>query len=230
MRDTKLILIDGLPGSGKTTTAAVLAAALAQRGRAVSCFLETQPDHPLNVGGSLHPAGQTTGTQLFASYTAESYTDESLRRWRAFVAGAELADAVQIAESYPYQNSVRILLQMDAEVDRIRAYAAAVEQTMLPLRPVLVYLERRDSAGALRAIAEQRGADWAAYVTELVTDSPYARRRALQGTDAVLAFLNAYQALVDELRAASQLPQLVLDDCPGRWKACQRQLLTFLDV
>ncbi|MCL4544720.1 MAG: hypothetical protein M1118_09020 [Chloroflexi bacterium] len=230
MRDTKLILIEGLPGSGKTTTAGVLAATLAQRGLAVSCFLEAQPDHPLNVGGSLHPAGRTTGAQLFASYTAESYTDESLRRWRAFVATAERGDAVQIAESYPYQNSVRILLQMDAEVDRIRAYAAAVEQTMLPLRPALVYFERRDSAGALRTIAEQRGAEWSAYVAELVTGSPYARRRELRGIDAVLAFMSAYKALVDELRDASQLPRLVLDDCPGRWKACHRQILAFLDV
>jgi Adenylylsulphate kinase len=230
VRDTKLILIDGLPGSGKTTTARFLTDTLARRGVAVRCLLETELDHPLNVGGSLHPAGRTTGAELFARYTARSYTDESLRRWQAFVATAERGNTVQVTESYPYQNAVRILLQMDAEVDQIRAYAATVEQIGEPLRPVLVYLERRDTAGALRAIAEQRGTDWTAYVAELLADSPYARRRELRGIDAAVAFISAYKALVDEVRSVSRMPALVLEDCEGQWEACRRRILGFLAV
>jgi hypothetical protein len=230
MRDTKLVFIEGLPGSGKTTTAGILAAALAERGTAVSCFLEDQTGHPLNVGGALHPAGRTTGAALFARYTPEAYVDESLQRWRAYVTAAEAGDTVQILESYPYQNSVRILLQMDDALDRIRAYASAVEELVLPLRPVLVYLERRDQAGALQAIAEQRGADWTAYATELITDSPVGRRRGLRGIAGALALMGDYQALVDELLGSSRLPKLILLDCAGRWDECHRRILEFLEV
>jgi nucleoside-triphosphatase THEP1 len=230
VRDTKLILIDGLPGSGKSTTARFLGDTLARRGVAVRCFLETAPDHPLNVGGSLHPAGGTTGAELFAHYTPGSYIDESVGRWRAFVEAAERANAVHVAESYPYQNAVRVLLQMDAELDRMRTYAAEVEQIVEPLRPVLIFLERRDTAGALRAIAEQRGTDWTAYLAELLSAAPYSQQRGLRGSDAAVAFISAYKALVDELRSVSRMPALVLEDCGGQWEACHRRILEFLAV
>jgi len=144
------------------------------------------------------------------------------------VSTAERGDAVQIAESYPYQNPVRVLLQMDAEVDRIRAYAAAVEQIAAPLQPVMVYLEAGDTAGALHAIAEQRSPEWTAYAIERSADCPYAQRRELRGIDAVLALMGAYRTLMDELRHASRLPALVLKDCGDRWEACHRQILKFL--
>jgi len=230
MRNTKLVFIEGLPGSGKTTTAGILAAMLAQRGIAASCFLEDQAEHPLNVGGALHPAGRTPGAALFARYAPEAYVDESLQRWRAYVTAAEAADAVQILESYPYQNSVRILLQMDDPIDHIRAYASAVEDLVLPLRPVLVYLERRDQTGALQAIAAQRGADWTAFVAELVSDSPLGRRQGLQGIEGALAFMSDYKAVIDELLRVSRLPRLVLVDCAGQWENCHRQILEFLEV
>lgn len=230
MRDTKLVFIEGLPGSGKTTTAGILAAKLAQRGIGESCFLEAQAEHPLNVGGALHPAGETPGSDFFARYTPESYVEESLQRWRAYVTAAESADAVQILESYPYQNSVRILLQMDDPIDHIRAYASEVEDLAQPLRPVLIYLDRRDQASSLEAIARQRGAEWTAYVAELVAASPYGRRRGLQGIAGALEFMRDYKSAIDELLGRSRLPRLVLSDCAGRWDDCHRGILEFLEV
>src|SRR5579862_4428513 len=103
MMNPRLILIDGLPGSGKTTTARILAETLTLRGLPVQCLLEyTQngEQHPLNVGGALHPAGQTTGEELFSRYSVESYIEESMRRWHAFVQSAIAAQTIWIVESY----------------------------------------------------------------------------------------------------------------------------------
>ena len=124
----------------------------------------------------------------------------------------------QILESYPYQNSVRVLLQLDAPLDQIRAYAMEVEQIAQPLRPVLVFLNRDDPRSSLRAIAEQRGPEWTAYAAELITASPRAQRRGLHGLDGALIAMGEYKELVDELLRASKLPRLVLDDCRGRWE------------
>lgn len=46
MAETKLILVEGLPGSGKTTTAEFIATWLEQRGVATAVFLEGNLDHP----------------------------------------------------------------------------------------------------------------------------------------------------------------------------------------
>lgn len=233
MRTTKLILIDGLPGSGKTTTALALAAWMRQQGGAAQCVLETAAeghDHPLNVGGPLHPAGHMIGADLFRHYTVEAYMAESLRRWRAFVDRAACTDAVQIVESYPYQNAVRILLQMDASTAALQAYVAALERIVQPMQAVLVYFEHADAAHALQTIAAERGPDWTAYAIAVVTTCPYARRRGLHGFDGALTLMRAYKALLDELRGASALPVLVLAECRDQWARCEQRLREFLDL
>jgi molybdopterin-guanine dinucleotide biosynthesis protein len=233
VRETKLVLIDGLPGSGKTTTALALVGQLQQRGVAAQCVLESAEegrDQPLNVGGPLHPAGNTTGAQLFAHYTVESYIEESLYRWQAFVDLTARAGIVQVVESYPYQNAARILLQMDASMEQIAEYVATIEQTMRPLRPVMVYFERRNVEEALRAAAALRGPEWTAYAIEVITACSYAKRRGLYGLEGAHAMLVVYKAMMDELLARSQLPVLVLADCFGRWEMCHRQILEFLEV
>ena len=65
MRDTRAILIEGMPGSGKSTAANALVGRLAAHGvRAVqlqevpgSWGTSRDEEHPLHVGGKLFPAG-----------------------------------------------------------------------------------------------------------------------------------------------------------------------------
>ena len=84
MLNSKLILIDGLPGLGKSTTASTFASRLKSKHFSVNLWLETETEHPLNVGGDLHPAGFTTGEALFKRYTPETFVEESLERWQEF--------------------------------------------------------------------------------------------------------------------------------------------------
>jgi thymidylate kinase len=228
MRPTRLIFIEGLPGSGKSTTARNLAAWLVRAGVATHCFLEVEPDHPLNFGGELHPAGMTLGTALFARYTVEAYVAESLQRWQRFVALARPEQVTSVVESYPYQNAVRVLLQMDASHERIKQYVAEVEEIVQPLAPVLIYLDPTDSSQAMQATSQQRGEAWTSYAIQLITDCPYARRRGLVGESGVMALVTAYEMLVRELLAMSRLPRLTLTDCTGRWPECYQQIADFL--
>ncbi|WP_289097982.1 zeta toxin family protein [uncultured Bifidobacterium sp.] len=47
---TRLIIVEGLPGSGKSTTAEMIAADLRARGRDVVCVDEGTTSHPADVG------------------------------------------------------------------------------------------------------------------------------------------------------------------------------------
>jgi hypothetical protein len=236
MRDTQLILIEGMPGAGKSTAANALVGRLTARGvRAVQ--LQEVPGswgtsrgeaHPLHVGGELFPAGGTTGEALVARYTPERFIEESLHRWERFVRDVLAGDAVYVVESYPYQSTSRVLLGMDAGEAQIREHAARMELAMAPLRPVLIYFDRPDAAQALRATAEERGPEWAAYLIELVAGSPYSTRRGLTGLDAVDVMLGAYKALLDWLVASCRLPKLVLRECRGDWDECYRRIDAFL--
>ena len=81
MRDTRLILLEGMPGSGKSTAARALADRLTAAGvpavqlQEVPGERSTAPvaEHPLHVGGPLFPAGGTTGEALIARYTPDQF-------------------------------------------------------------------------------------------------------------------------------------------------------------
>src|SRR5262249_58352668 len=127
-----------------------------------------------------------------------SYLESMLSGWKAFVTEAMHAAGDNILESYPFQNSVRILLQMDADPGTLAAYQASFEKAAAGLDPVLIYLDPGDAERALAAIAEQRGWAWTDYAIAVVTECPYASSRGLQGMDGAMTILKAYKRLLDE--------------------------------
>jgi hypothetical protein len=94
---------------------------------------------------------------MFAAYTVGSFVEESLARWNAFAAEAMGSERVNILDSYPFQNSVRVLLQMDADPLTLATYQARVAETAAGLAPVLIYLDPGDAERAMREIMGQRG-------------------------------------------------------------------------
>src|SRR5262245_14137110 len=230
MRRTRLIFIDGLPGSGKSTTAEYVAGQLERRGIPCRLLRERETDHPLNVGGDLHPSGSTTGARMFEAYTVDSFVEESLARWNAVVRDAMGSERISVLDSYPFQNSVRVLSQMDADPAGLAAYQARVEEKAAGLVPVLIYLDPGDAERTIRAIADRRGPAWTDYAISVVTDCPYAVSRGLQGLDGAVAILRAYKHLIDESVIRFPFPTLVLSDCDRQWPDCHARVREFLGL
>jgi thymidylate kinase len=233
MIQTKLIFVEGLPGTGKSTTASWVAERLKTEQRRTRLFLEHQPAHPLNVGGDSHPAGETPGEEFFQRYTPELFIHESLNRWQRFGHQAEQEQVVYVLDSYPFQNSIRVLLQLDADYESMKAYARQVESMVMPLQPALVYFSRRDTQDAIQqfvSISAQRGTAWTNYVVELLMHCPYAQNRNLEGLDGVLTFMSDYHQWVNLLLSESHLPRLVLENCPHDWECCYRRIEAFLEI
>ena len=227
---TKIIFVDGLPGSGKSTTADYVACELELRGISCRLLRERELDHPLNVGRELHPSGRTTGARIFATYTVESFVEESLVRWNAFVAEAKDSELVNVLDSYPFQNSVRVLSQMDADPVILSAYQSRVEEKAAELGPVLIYHDPGDAERSVRATAQQRGPAWTDYMIAVVTECPYATARGLHGLDGAVAIMRDYKHLLDKSVARFPFPKLVLSDCSRRWQDCHARILEFLDL
>jgi hypothetical protein len=229
MLSTRIIFVDGLPGSGKSATAGYVGRELERRGISCRLLRERELDHPLNVGSELHPSGSTTGAQMFATYTVNSFVDESVARWNVFVAEAKGAQFVNVLDSYPFQNSVRVLLRLDADPVLLSTYQTRVEEKAAELGPVLIYLDAGDAERAVRGIAEQRGPAWTDYMIAVVTDCPYATARHLQGMSGVIAIMQAYKQLLDKSVARFPFPKLVLSNCHRHWQDCHAKILEFLD-
>ena len=131
MIDTKLILIEGPPGSGKSTTAQNLAAEISNSGKTCQCFLEWSVDHPIPIGDDLH-----LGEVLASAITRET---EMLYLWRRFARASKSADIVTVMESRFWQTSVMLMYVAGHPIENVLESNRRVIEAVQDLNPVLIY-------------------------------------------------------------------------------------------
>jgi hypothetical protein len=113
MLNTKLILVDGLPGSGKSTTAQWLELQLRRNGFAAHWIHEANVPHPLWFGGI---DGSRFTLPDFERTTPGALIQSGLDKWRRFTDTVRASDTIYVVESYPFLNAMGILLWGDIEL------------------------------------------------------------------------------------------------------------------
>lgn len=96
MRNTRFIFVEGIMGSGKTTTAWFLTEQIQRIGIAARFMLEgptmEEPEHPLRVATEFpHP------NKVWQDVTVDQFIERSLQKWRAFVQESQQSTAITAA-------------------------------------------------------------------------------------------------------------------------------------
>jgi hypothetical protein len=221
MASARVLFIDGLPGSGKSTTAI-------QVGRRFSwsrVWLESAADHPLLVGspddkGAAFP-------KIHELYSVESFATMALDRLNAFLKTAE-DSTLYVFESQPIQSTVRVLLQLDATESMIKKFWFDLQERLSSVEPRLIYLRESDPRKALSEIIEKRGPAWESYVVEAFSHFPWMRSRGLSGIKGVSQLFVQYSAAIDRLVAMWRFPCLALPARPASYEERQKMLVRWL--
>jgi thymidylate kinase len=214
-----LIFVEGVPGTGKSTTAQFIAHQLTRHGRPAQWFYEEQTPNPFVP--EIDPAEYRDW---------DHFIDLRVDRWRECArAFAESTESL-VAESVLLQAPVFTMLRRDVEAGLIEGLLNRLADVIAPLRPTLIYLAHADPERAWRAIAARRGGDFAVKAVKRSEEWPYTRSRSLAGLDGVLAYWRAHGALCD--RIASWLPMhtLRLDVSAGTWSTYRQQICAFLQI
>jgi hypothetical protein len=222
------VIVEGIMGSGKSTTVRAIATSLQRAGRPAQHVQETDRPHP--VRGT---DGLPHWYQPWLDVTPAELAERSLTRWRAFVATARGCDTVWVLDGQLFHGDLTNLFLMDAGWPMIADYCRAVEEVVWPLSPFLVYLYQEDVERALRAIAHQRGEAWVKYQVDWKLQSPYSRQRGLSGLDGLVALYVDYRRLTDDLFAELGLARLAIESSARAWPAYHariRRELTMDDV
>ena len=199
--ESRLVLIDGLPGSGKST----LARGLGDRIPESEVFYENWGENPFH--GFQVEADAAEFAEIY-NYSAKEVSGKLVAPFQRFAGDPLLG--VSIAESYPFQSAIRLLLQMDADRSLIASCMSDLEQALRPVPTSLIYLKSEDSMKNFAEVSQARGDVWFQRVCELFERSPWARNRGLTGGEAVFPFMQEYESIINELLEKTTIPTIVL--------------------
>lgn len=197
---TRLVLIEGLPGSGKSTTIEGLKSSGITRIASRTEFYD-EYDNPLNAFWTWGD-GWREDEVMEAPYDSRRFLARLLERTYKLVDRVLETDTLVVMEGYPTHLTVRNMLKMSASRNECRMLFQRFAQAVADIDPLLVILDTPDWAARIRQVEEERGAAFSNIFFDSLQRTPYGRSRGIQTRKDVLEFYeecNAFSLdLLDE--------------------------------
>jgi thymidylate kinase len=212
---SKLIIVEGLTGSGKSTTAHFIARQLAYNGVAATWLHEGELPHPILID---------------LDTSIESYMTRIRDNWAAFVDQVRSSPRVRVVEGCFFNNLLETLWAYKVERSEIMQFAAELQALGEPLNPTLIYLVQSDVEQALVRNFGNRGTDFRTFVIDLATTTPLAQQRGWEGYAGMVHYWQAFVALTDELFERFPYRKVKIDNTAGDWDDCNRQVMACLSM
>jgi hypothetical protein len=224
MIDTNLICVDGLPGSGKSTTAQLLFIHLSRNGYNAEWFYEHQISHPIY---KYYDLGKAFGMSPLESKRAH---ERALRNWKRLANSLRRTGRITILESTLFQTTAGGLLLMDLSPDEILSFVLRVRHIIHKLNPVIIYFYQRDVARALKNIRNRRGEFFETLLVSQIGRTPYGKRRKVENFDGVIGFYQDLRKITDRLFSMLDFTKIAIESSRGRWKDYHQRITRTLSV
>jgi DNA polymerase III delta prime subunit len=231
MIEAKLLLIEGPPGSGKSTTSYKLAGEIANSGIACQPFLEWDADNPIAIGDDLH-LDQVTATSLARQGSV-------LRQWQQFAQARQSEPIVNIIESRFWQTSEMLMYAAGLSQEGVLESNQRVIEAIRGLNPVLIYfkIEPLDSFTKRMILGKeaewqraQFPGTWSQHVFEAFNAQKWFAERRLSGLEGMLKFLDEWACVVEKLYDNLPFPKMKILNPHQDWNRTMQHIRVFLEM
>jgi hypothetical protein len=225
MGTARLVLIEGMIGSGKTTTATWLAGWLASQGDEVRMFAEGAADHPvktraedrLRAEAGFDADRPDDDEPVADGPVADGPDPYGTGQWRRLAESCLRGPRTVILEASFLQNSVMPAFIEGRPASTVTESFDQIQNQVAPAEPLLVYLRPADIRGTIAGLHRSRGEPWSAQNLAFVSGSAWARRRGLAGLDAVVGLYEAWEPVVAGLYERYRFGKIMVTDPQRDW-------------
>jgi hypothetical protein len=221
----RLVIVEGIMGSGKSTTMRFIAKHLQDSGQPALPIHERTEPHPVRATDELEH-----WFEPWRDATPQHLADRALFRWSAFVEATRADIAIPVMDGQLFHGDLTNLLLMEAESPMIAGYVQALAAVIAPLNPFVLYLWQEDVEEAVRTVCAERGPAWIDYQVTWKLAAPYCVRRGYKGLEGLISLYRDYRQITDDLFRQLPLAKLMIENSARDWPAYERQILRNLRV
>ena len=210
----RLIIVDGIMGSGKSQTTKWLAATLQQNNSRVRPVEEPFWPHPTRVITDL-----SRPLAPWLELTAADMARRSLNKWHEFVTDLADSDELVVLDGQLFHGDMTSLMMMEMPPSEIEEYVGMIYEEIAVLKPFLIYFYQDDPGAALKQISIRRKPLWLRQQLAWKLASPFARRRKLSDLDGLIDFYKEYRNLTDILYNGFNSGKCRIDNQKQNWNS-----------
>lgn len=208
----QLLIIDGIPGSGKTTSANLISNQLTAWDIPNRCILELEKNHPLFLQGySFSPFEEEEQANLFTRLLKTRYEDFVQERLAS-------SHDVTIIESVMFQDTINCAHHMGMSPERLRYLTSSLMHILEPLNPAIIYFYQVDVEGQWRHICKIRGNEWGP--VSMHTDEDFREAGQLWGDS---------QKFVRSMIDQWDIPKLIIENKDYLWDEYTSRMVQFVE-
>lgn len=204
----RLVLIEGLPGSGKTPTARLLHAALSARGVPCEVYYEASKGHPIAIGDIRDIGAAIKGFS----------EGRNVKEWKALALSVARSRRTTIVESRLIQNAGMFLLLNGRSADDAVRHTNEIARALRGANPFLIYLQVCDPVAHMDQVLREEPAEWVERVTAAWTTTQWVKQRGLSGREGFVEFFREWGPLLDEIIAGLDIETAEVEDPRARWR------------
>lgn len=234
---TRLYIVEGLPCSGKSSTAQFIADTLARQGKQVCHVDEGTGDHPADyefhalIDGQIVQLNQFSPEELPTHLSCKIYdglpweTEAPLMldKWQQFVRESD-AETIYVFNCVLLQNPMcETMMRFGMSEDQSAAHIRLIAEIIAPMEPVIVYLHNDDIAESVcRASAERPG--WLEAVIDYHCGGAYGRSIGAEGFEGYIACLAERQRREERILRTLPVKAVTLNNPQQDWDAVRISL------
>ena len=218
-----IIFIDGIVGSGKSSTAHQLGLHLRKLGRNAHWYFEHDAHHPI------YPAEHAQ------KYDCETPLDKwveirrsVLSRWKDLAESVSRTEQIVILDGGFFQTVIDHYLLLNLGFEDAVDHILEVESIVASLDPTMILLYQEDVGAALNRILSDRSPAYADYLVNVYKQSPFGRAHGISGYQDVIKAIAATREFSDAIFEKLRMRKLSIDNSVGDWRRYYDAITDFL--